>query len=310
MKLKFLVLASAMGFMFACGGKKEENKETKTDSTKTETPKDSAKKEETASTPTLEPGKFPFDFPVIEKLDAAEGDNVFYVNMKLVMNDFKAGRKTFGTQYLLGKLSKPGEKESTVQFVSDEIVPNAGIIKIPAKETVKVGDIVAGKWAVNMTRAIITDASNPDAPKAIFIGLDYDNPAKGDDKTTGIGQYAYTLKQGEFIKISEPFAPASCCVYKKGSEYKLMNVFRAEGDKVLGTLFTQFTAVPKADCTPIPLKATYKVGDAVYAPWVGGMYKGKITAVNAKMGRYNVKFDDEFRKEKMIAFGEVIDKLP
>jgi hypothetical protein len=52
------------------------------------------------------------------------------------------------------------------------------------------------------------------------------------------------------------------------------------------------------------------VGDAVYAPWVGTMSKGKITGLNVKLGRYKVKFDEEFKGEKMIAFGEVIDKLP
>jgi len=311
--LKPLPIIALLAFASSCGGKKENTEGEKKDTTKTEA-KDDKKTdggtEKTASVTPLEPGKFPFDFPVMDKTDAAEGDNVFYVNMKLVVNDYNAGKKTFGTQYLLGKVSKPGDKESTIKFVSDEVVPNSGIIKIPAKETVKVGDIVAGKWAVNMTRAIITDVSKPDAPKACFIGLDYDNPAKADDNKTGIGQFEYTLKQGEFIKISEPFSPSSCCVYKKGTEYKLMDVFRTQGDMVLGTIFTQFQAVPKSDCTPIPLRSNFKIGDVVYAPWVGTMSKGKITAINIKLGRYNVKFDEEFKKERMVAFGEVIDKLP
>jgi hypothetical protein len=309
--VQVLPLVALLGFSVACKKKENSDGQKTTDTTKTQaSDKKEDTKEDANKVAKLEPGKFPFDFPVIEKLDAAEGDNVFYVNMKLVMNDYNAGKESFGTQYLLGTLSKVGDKESSIKFVDDEIVPNAGILKIPAKQDVKVGDIVAGKWAVNMTRAIITDVSKPDAPKACFIEIDWDNPAKADDGKTGIGQYEYTLKQGEFIKITEPFSPSSCCIYKKGADYKLMNVFRAEGDKVLGTIFTEFTAVPKSDCTPIPLKTNFKVGDAVYAPWVGTMSKGKITGLNVKLGRYKVKFDEEFKGEKMIAFGEVIDKLP
>ncbi|MCB9188490.1 MAG: hypothetical protein H6600_04820 [Flavobacteriales bacterium] len=313
--VKTFMLVALAASMAACGNKEDE-KTTESDSAqekKTEESIDVVEDpiDDGSTMPALEPGKFPFDFPVIENTNAVAGDNVFYVNMKLIINDYNEGLTSFGTQYLLGTLSEAGQKESKVAFVGDEIIPNSGIIKIPANESVKVGDIVAGKWAVNMTRAIITDVSNPNEPKACFIGLDYDNPAKAEDGQTGIGQYEYTLKQGEFIKISEAYAPASCCVYKNESgDYKLMNVFRAEGDKVLGTVFTSFEAVPKASCTPIPLKPSYKVGDVVYAPWVGTMSKGKITEVNKKLGRYNVKFDEDYQGESMIAFGEVIDQLP
>jgi hypothetical protein len=250
----------------------------------------------------------PFEFPIVDSTDAQPGERVFAVNMKLVMNAYNEGKDKFQTQYLISTMKTPGDKASEVAFVGTETVPNSGIVRIPPGATAKKDDIVAGVWAVNMTRGVVTDASNPKAPKVRFIGLDYDNPAKAEDGKTGIGVFDYTLKENEFIVISEPFAPASACAVKRGNDYKLMEVFRAVGDSVMGTIFTEFTAVPKADCIPLPIRPTYKKGDAVWAPWVGTMSKGTITKVDT--GRYNIKFDEEFKKEAMISFGEVIDKLP
>ncbi len=274
----------------------------KTDNSPSDTPKQDVN---------LEPGKMPFDFPIIEKTDAQPGENVFYVNMNLIKNDLAAGKDKFGTQFLLGKLKESGNNESVIDFVGDNKIPNSGIVRIPKNESVKVGDILAAKWAVNMTRAIVVDA-NPSAPKAIMIGLTYDNPAKADDKTTPIGQFAYTLKPGEFINITNKgdFAPSSCCAVKKDGSWSLMEVFRAEGDKVMGIIFTEFTAVPKSDCVPIPLKPDFKEGDTVMAPWVGAFAKGKVTKIDNKNGRITVKFEQSYQGEKVLAFGEVIKSLP
>jgi hypothetical protein len=255
-------------------------------------------------------GKFPFYFPVVEDLNASKGDNVFAVNMKLVNNAVKEGKTTFGTQYLFAQIEEVGKKESKINFVDVYAVPNAGIVVIPKGQNVKVGDIVAGKWAVNLTRAIVTDVSNPKEPKANFIGIDWNNPAKAEDRKTGIGQFEYTLKENEFMLISKDFDPGSACAVKDNGKWKHMNIFNSVGDMVMGTIFVNFTAVKKSDCVAIPLKTNYKVGDSVWAPWVGTMSKGKITNVNAKMGRYTIKFDESSKGEKVIAFGDVIKDLP
>jgi hypothetical protein len=255
-------------------------------------------------------GKFPFDFPVVEDLNASKGDNVFAVNMKLVNNAVKEGKTTFGTQYLFAQIEEVGKKESKINFVDVYAVPNAGIVVIPKGQNVKVGDIIAGKWAVNLTRAIVTDVSNPKEPKANFIGIDWNNPAKAVDRKTGIGQFEYTLKENEFMLISKDFDPGSACAVKENGKWKHMNVFNSVGDMVMGTIFVNFTAVKKSDCVAIPLRTNYKVGDSVWAPWVGTMSKGKITNVNAKMGRYTIKFDESSKGEKVIAFGDVIKDLP
>jgi hypothetical protein len=250
----------------------------------------------------------PFEFPAVAKTDAKAGQNAFALNMKLIRNDFNAGKKSFGTQFLLVTVKEPGDKASLVSFVGDDKVPNSGIIAIPAKVKLKKGDIVAAKWAVNMTRGIVVDA-NPKAPKVKFIGIDYDNPAKADDKKTGIGVFDYTVTPGEILPISKPYDPASSCAVKQADgSYKVMEIFRAVGDRVMGIVFTDFTSVKKADCIALPLKPKYKVGAVVWAPWVGNMSKGKITAID--VGRFKVKFDESFKKEAMVAFGDVIDKLP
>lgn len=305
-----ILFAMSLFLLSACNNdkKKDNGEKTGNDSSSTNVKSDNA--EPKKDVPALEKGKFPFEFPVVEKVNAAKGDKIFAVNITLVMNDYNKGKSTFGTQYLLSTMDEPGEKESKVSFVTPSLVPNSGIVVIPKGQTAKVGDIVAGKWAVNLTRGIVTNASNPKAPKVTFIGLGWDNPAKADDNKTPIGQFEYTLKEGEFMVISKDFDPGTCCAVKKGNEWSLMDVFRAEGDMVMGTIFTEFTAVKKTDCVAIPLKGNFKVGDDVYAPWVGKMSPGKVTKIDTKMGRITIKFKESFQGEKVLSFGQIIKDLP
>lgn len=317
-QFKFAFLIAALVLTGCSGGsapkepeKKPEAEKKKADEKKPEAKKAEEKKPEAKKAdekkPALEPGKFHFDFPVVESTSAKKGDKVFYVNMKMIRGDLEKGRKPGGTQILLGTMEEPGSKESVVKTAVNDNVPNAGIIPIPAGQEAKVGDIVAGKWAVNMTRGYVTDASNPKAPKAVFIGLGYDNPAKGPDKKTGIGQFEYELKENEFMVISKDYDPGTACVYKEGGRHKLFQVWRAEGDMVIGKAFTTFKAVKKADCKPIPLKTSFKAGDKVFAPFVGSMKAATITKVGK--GRYGIKYESGSPDEKMISFGEVVDKL-
>jgi hypothetical protein len=302
MKNRILTTFLAAGILVACAGE-----EKKSDPGTKEKPNTEAKKTTKAKDKgiALEPGKFHFDFPVVEQSKAKAGDKVFFVNMKLIRNSLTKGQKKFGTQILLGTMSKPGSKESMVKFVSDDTVPNSGIIPIPAGQSAKVGDMVVGKWAVNMTRGYVTDATNPKAPKVIFTELGYDNPAKASDKKTGIGQFEYTLNENEFIVVSKDYDPGSTCFYKDGSRNKMLSIWSSEGDMVIGKAFTTFTSKKKSDCKPIPLKTNFKAGDKVFAPYIGTMSPGTVTKVGK--GRYGIKFDTG--SEKMISFGEVTNAL-
>jgi len=225
--------------------------------------------------------------------------------MKLIRNALADGKTSFQTQYLLGTMKTPGDKESGVKFVSEDMIPNSGIVRIAPDQTAKKGDIIIGEWGASMFRGIVVDAKDPKAPKAIFIGLSHDNPAKADDGKTGIGQFAFQLKAGEWNHIENAYDPGTSCALKVDKGYKLVQVFRASGDKLIGTQFTEFKAVPKADCIALPVKPTYKVGTVVWAPWVGTMTKGKITKVDT--GRYNIKWESG-GSDEMIAFGDVIDE--
>lgn len=260
----------------------------------------------TAKAVELAPGAFHFEFPIVEKIDAKKGQEIFYVNMKILRNELAKGEEPGGTQMLIGTMVEPGEKESVVEGVGNVTIPNAGIVPIPPGEEAKVGDVVVGKWAVNMTRGYVTDATDPKKPKVIFIGIDYDNPAKAEDEKTGIGQYEYQLDENQFMVISEPYDPGTACVYEDGGRHKLFEVWRAEGDWLIGEAFTKFRPIKKADCKPIPIKPDYQVGDEVYVPFVGSMTKAKITKVGK--GRYGVKRDGK-DEEEMVSFGEVIDEL-
>ena len=130
------------------------------------------------------PGAMPFEFPIEDKTEALAGEKVFYVNMKLINNALAEGKTEFSTQFLLGTMGTPGDKQSGVKFVGEDMVPNSGIVRIPPGQTAKKGDIIIGEWGASMFRGIVVDAKDPKAPKAIFIGLSYDNPAKADDGKT------------------------------------------------------------------------------------------------------------------------------
>jgi hypothetical protein len=306
-------------FLTACGGKGAETNTTKTeDNTKQTTEKPTTtdkkgptdEKEPTTKVVNLAPGAFPFEYPIVEQLQGEVGSKAFHINMTLIRKGLAEGKEKILTQFLLGELTAKGDKESTINTAPvSETVPNSGIVVIPKGQKVKVGDIVAGKWAVNLNRAIITDASNPKAPKATFIGLPWDLKIEGDDKKTPAGQYEFTLKENEFMVITKDYAPSSCCAVKKNGSYQLMKVFSSTADMVLGTIRIDFTAVKKADCVPFPLKTNFKVGEEIWAvSKFGTIEKGTVKAVNAKMGRYTVTFSPT--REDVVSFGEVIKNLP
>ena len=277
-----------------------------TDSTTTKTESEETK----SNTGELEKGKFHFDYPVTDKLDAANGDKVFAIDMAVYLADLKAGNPSIKASLINATIKEVGEKESTVLNAESYKVPNSGIVIIPKGQTAKVGDFVAGKWNGVMMLGYVTNASNPKSPKVTFLGLDWDNPAKADDRKTTVGQFEYTLKENEFMVVSKDFDPGTMCAIKSGKEWRLMDIFNSKDDKVMGVVYLDFKSANKSDCVPIPLKGNFKVSDQVYAPWMSTMFPGKITKIDSKMGRITVKFDDKVKGEKTVSFGQVIKDLP
>ena len=157
-----------------------------------------------------------------------------------------------------------------------------------------------------MERGIVVDDANPSEPKVRYLDIDYDNPAKAKDGTTGIGQMEEQLKPNSFVKISNPMEPGTSVAIQDGSDMKNAIVIRVAGDKVFVNGFAgRISVVDKSRCTPVPIRSTAKVGEKVKAVWVGSFKEGMVTKVDSTIGRVFIKFEVD-GKEKAVAFGNVM----
>ena len=140
-------------------------------------------------------------------------------------------------------------------------------------------------------------------PLDIWI-LDYDNPAKAKDGKTSIGQMEEQLKPDSFVVIKNELEPGTSVAI--GSDMKHGQVIRAEGDKVLVSLFAGRIGVfPKADVKGVPVKPNVKAGDKVKAIRYGGFKDGTVSKVDENIGRVWVKFENA-SEDEVLAFGDVM----
>ena len=137
-----------------------------------------------------------------------------------------------------------------------------------------------------------------------YLDIDYDNPAKSKDGTTGIGQMEEQLKPNSFVKINQPMEPGTSVAISDGADLKHAIVIRVAGDKVFVKGFAgRIEVVDKSRCTPVPVVSKAKVGEKVKAVWVGSFREGTVTKVDPNIGRVFIKFDHD---EKAIPFGNVM----
>ena len=251
------------------------------------------------------------DFPVVTTT-AKPGEWVLSIN-KLQYDRFTKDPEKENVIFYHQEFSSAGPKESKFKDVSgDTAVPNSLIVPIAKGGKAKVGDIVLTWWqsGSGMQHAIVVEAKDGKAPTVRYLDIDYDNPAKGPDNKTLIGQMDEKLKADTFVVIKKPFDPGSTAACKDGSDYKLGHVIRVASDKVLLSGFAGHLVVrAKKDCKAMPLKPTTKAGAKVMAYWVGTMKAATVTKVDAKIGRIWVKYDGMGDKETALADGYVIDKL-
>ena len=93
------------------------------------------------------------------------------------------------------------------------------------------------------------------------------------------------------------------------SDYVLATIVKVSGDKVLTIGFAGFMKVyPKSDCKPIPNRISLKVGDEVYAPWVGKFTKTTVLKIDEKFARIHCK-DPYSDKPLIVPFGTVLKDL-
>lgn len=307
-KLLFIVSLCAI-FLTACS----KTETTGNSTANTNSAGNAAKNTATAqATPTIDPNMqatFPFkEFPAVETT-AKTGEVVLVPSYNWLQEANVKGADKVTMIWYAQKMSAPDKEMSEVEFMSDKKkVPNAYIVPIPAGQKAKNGDIVLTWWqsGSGMQRAIVVDDANPAEPVVRYLDLDYDNPAKAKDGTTGIGQMDEKLKPNSFVKINAPFDVGTMVAIQDGADQKPAQVIRVAGDKVFVNGFAgRIAVVDKSRCTPFPLVSTAKAGEKVKAVWVNSLKEGTVTKVDPKIGRVFIKFDVD-SKEKAVSFGEVM----
>lgn len=298
MKRIFMIPALFVAMaMNSCGGGAESTDETNSDSTATD---------ETVEAVRSEIDPFP-EFPMVS-LNANEGDIILTPSKNWQVDATAEGADKTTFIFYKQTLASAGEGTSSVNFMGEPGVeiPNYMIIPIKPNQTAKKGDIVLTWWQTGsgMQRAIVTDATDPAAPKVNYLDLSWDNPAKTAEGV-GIGQATYQIAAGTFHVLTEEWAPGTTVAVNADGKTVAAKVVCVSGDKVLTIGFAgKMNIYEKSACTPCPVQTNVKVGDDIQVPWVGSFVASKVVKIDAANGR--VWCDDPYSDDPMVvAFGDV-----
>ena len=257
---------------------------------------------------TAETMKFPFeDFPTAETT-AKPGEYVLVPSYNWIKDAAEKGVESTSFIWYVQKMAAPDKANSEVQFMSErKRVPNAYIIAIPPKQTVKKGDVILTWWqsGSGMNRAIVVDDSDPIAPVVRYLDIAYDNPAKSRDGTTTIGQMNEKIVPDSYVKLKE-WDPGTTVAIQDGANLKKGRIIRVAGDKILVMeSIGKLKVYPKSACKPVPIVPQVKNGDRVKAPFVDTFKDATVVRIDADIGRVFVKFDGQ-TDEKAMAFGDIL----
>lgn len=210
--------------------------------------------------------------------------------------------------FYASSMEKPGPADSGVKTLTSkaEVIPNSLIVPLKKGQKAKPGDLILSWWqsGSGMMRAIVVPGGTPEAPKVLYLDMDFKNP-------TGCAQRQDTLKPDSFQALSE-WAPGTTVAYG-APQWKHAQVLRVEGKKVLLLGFAGHLRVAdKKDCVPLPVQPPkLKVGDKLFAhTGYGTVEAGTVEKVDPAIGRIFVKFSGGARQTVAVAFGDVILKLP
>lgn len=256
------------------------------------------------------PKAYPWDFPEGIALDNPEAGQyvlspyTFYPEALAEEDD--PGSKTL--IFYSTTLAKYGDTHSTLDNLGEDPVemPNSLIILLPKGEKAHVGDVLLTWWqsGSGLQRAIVTDASDPERPRVVYLDLNY-----GDDELAN--KYANEqLKPSSFDVLRDgEWQPGAAVAAFDGKEWKSGILIHATDNKVLMIGFSGVVyAYNRSDCRLIPIKQDLKVGDEVMALFVSKFTPGyKITRIDRRVGRVWIKKDDQ--KENIVSILEVVKSL-
>lgn len=301
MKTKFFLITTGLMatffFVTACGNNKAGNVREVAQNSST-IPQDETKPSNT----------FPWDFPEGIALENPEmGQYVLspytFYPKKMVEKD-NPGKETY--IFYSARLNKYGESHSTVGEVE---MPNSLIIPLPKVKKAKEGDVLLTWWqsGSGLKRAIVTDASDPEAPKVDYLDLDYsDDPA---NPLIGNKHSNEQIKPATFDVIEDgQWQSGAPIAALEGSSWKEAILIHTAADKVLALGFAgKIMVYERSACKLIPLRQNIQVGDNVMAVFVGSFSEGyKVTRIDRKIGRVWVEKDG---KQRIVSILQVVKSL-
>lgn len=282
---KTFILAIALPLTFAltnCGGNSKDNKKDNNENQQPET-------EVVETEPEVKEPAFPWDFPEgVQNEGLAEGQQVLSIHSfypKALQEKENPANETF--IFYNATLSEVGETKSKVHSFGEDIeMPNALIIPLPAEQKAQKGDILLTWWqsGSGMERAIVTDASDPTAPKVDYLDLSYK-----DDGTGFANEHANEqLKPNTFVVLKDgAWQPGAQILVTGNGSYEVGTLISCTDDKVLLKCFAgKIKVFNRADCTVVPLHQNLKPGDEVMAIFTSSLKDGyKVKKVDEKIGR-------------------------
>jgi hypothetical protein len=281
----FLAIALPVAFaLTSCGGSSKDNKKDNNENQQPETEVVEAEPE-----PEVKEPAFPWDFPEgIKNEGLAEGQQVLSIH-SFYPNALKEKKDPANEGYIFynATLSEIGDTKSKVKSFGDAIeMPNSLIIPLPEGQTAKKGDIILTWWQTGsgMQRAIVTDASDPTAPKVDYLDLNYKDDGKGFANEHANEQ----IKPNTFVVLKDgEWQPGAQIVVTGDDSYEVGTLVSSTDDKVLLKCFAgKIQVFDKADCIVLPLRQNLKPGDEVRAIFTSYLKDGyKVKKVDEKIGR-------------------------
>lgn len=231
-------------------------------------------------------GKIHLDFPAVSTT-AKAGDYVLAPSLSFLEDALSGEGSTF--VFYSRKCVEVGEKTSLLEEIGKQVeIPNSLIVPIPAGETVSNGDIVLTWWqsGSGMTRAIITDATNAESPKAIYLDIDDIEEEQ--------------LQSNTFTKITSELQAGTSIAYKDGNQYNHYQVIRIEGSKVLAMGWAgKLSVLDKSGCIAIPVNPELEKGEKVQVPNIGSYTNGTVKKYDKKTGRAIVEIEFAGQKDEI-----------
>lgn len=286
MKKNLLLLACIL-FLFSCGNKGTEEKK-----------ENSEPEKKVDNTPSTGIGATFKGFPdVIYNLK--EGDFVLSPNGKDIMKllevqEGKAKEYEGSLMYHSRTIVSSKPKSSVIKgIMENEDIDHRFIIPIPKGQKAKKGDIILtwGQsdkkntgYTPNLTRAIVTDDSNPSQPKVSFLpfmGLPSLN------KTVDV-----TLAENSFMVLKDDFVVGNV-VHTEGKYGPACFYIRAIADDklLLGSLSGHISVKSKSECKLMNFKPTnLKAGDKVQFE-LTALENGTVKEVNADKGMVTISYE-------------------